>query len=162
MKHKFGIFTLLLFALFFIACTESKQTAEEYDRKITNSYESFSVYFMNYSISINKDEPEQKEVTRRNTLQILQTAIDSAKNIQAFENEESLINAYRNYLNTIEKLLRGNDSLRIALLSKKEMMNKNDSTEISNLTQNSLMICDKVYLEFQNAQKKFREKNRIK
>ena len=157
---KKNIISCLILGLLF-SCSSNKENASEYDKKITNAFESFNGVFMNYSMSLKNSSPETKESVRITTLQMIQSSIDSSDIMQPFGNDATYLDSYKNYLKTVRLCLRNYDSIKISLLIKDSLMDKKDSSSVKELTSQSLLNCDKAYLEFQNMQRKFREKNGI-
>ena len=158
---KFAII-LVSSVVILISCgSGGKVSAEDYDGKISYSFDAFNQKFMEYSLSLRNVNIQEQEILRLNTLTIAQNFIDSAKNLSAYENDESLLNAYRNYLNTVRYSIKFNDSLKFNILSKDSLLDDREKKLLKELTSSSLLSCDKAYLEFQNTQKKFRQKNGI-
>lgn len=140
----------------------SKNDALLYDDKITGEYQRFSKVYTEYALSLNSDSAklmqDQLEYANKQT----SYSLDSANSIKDFDGDWSYVNSFRNYLTTVQKSLNEFDSPRIKLLQKDSLMTREDSSEVDRLTTESLYMTDKAYIEFQNAQKTFREKNNIK
>jgi hypothetical protein len=162
-KLQFKIFykVFILLVILFYSCSQPGESPEEYDSRISTAFEIFNNEFMSYSMKLRNSSSDENEESRVKLLQSAKIFKDSAGVMKPFENDESYLNSYKNFLNTISYCLTSYDSIKINLGRKDSMLTSDEAKIIKELTGKSLLASDKAYLEFQNTQKKFREKNKI-
>jgi len=162
MKRLFAFYnSFIIIIITFFSCSNQKQSAVEYDQLISKHFEAFNKQFMNYSMTLNGDSFLNKEENRINTLKFTDNTLDTLANIKDFENDETLLNSFKSFLKTIRICLIGCDSVRISLQRGDYLNIDENKSKIKELTSQSLLACDKAFLEFNNAQKKFRDKFEI-
>jgi hypothetical protein len=154
-------------ALFIVGCGKTKENAAAYDQQLNDEFELFSRVYTDYVLSMNKlDSTNRKNPTNMEEHRVYACnqvvyELDTTSKMKAFGNDESYLNSLRNYFKVMQKTMQDYDGPKIKLLMKDSLMTHDDSVKVEELTTETLMASDKAYIEFQNAQKKFREKYKI-
>jgi hypothetical protein len=153
----FSIFTIILFS-----CKETSFDSCEFDKTIQNEISQFNTSYLFYIKSLKTKDDKDIELKKQNALKQIKLSLSQINKLPKSEEDENYLNTTINYLKQIEKSIVVTDHAYLELIKKDSLLTKEDSIELKNLVNERLYNCDKAYLEFQFAQKKFHDKFRMK